>query len=27
MGELEIEDGAVQFDYKPFEIVTLKLRV
>lgn len=27
MGELEIEDGAVQFDYKPFEIITLKLRV
>ncbi len=27
LGDLEVEDGSVIFDYKPFEIITLKLRV
>ena len=26
IGELEINDGLVQFSYKPFEIITLKLK-
>jgi alpha-mannosidase len=26
IGELEISDGLVQFSYKPFEIITLKLK-
>lgn len=27
IAELEVNDGLVQFDYKPFEIITIKLRV
>jgi alpha-mannosidase len=26
LGELEIIDGAVQFPFKPFEIITIKLK-
>ena len=27
IAELEISDGAVAFDYKPFEIITIKLKI